>query len=38
MAAIILNLIDHDGKSNWFEEVMLTAGYIIIALGFYFIG
>ncbi len=34
MAAIILNLITHDGKSNWFEGVMLTAVYIIIALGF----
>jgi Ca2+:H+ antiporter len=38
LAAIILNLIAHDGKSNWFEGVMLTAVYIIIALGFYFIG
>jgi Ca2+:H+ antiporter len=38
MAAVILNLIAHDGKSNWFEGVMLTAVYIIIALGFYFIG
>ncbi len=38
MATIILNLIAHDGKSNWFEGVMLTAVYIIIALGFYFIG
>ena len=37
-AAIILNLIAHDGKSNWFEGVMLTAVYIIIALGFYFLG
>jgi Ca2+:H+ antiporter len=35
---ILLNLIAHDGKSNWFEGVMLTAVYIIIALGFYFIG
>ena len=38
LAAIILNLISHDGKSNWFEGVILTAVYIIIALGFYFIG
>ena len=38
MAAIILNLIAHDGKSNWFEGVMLTAEYTIIDLGFYFIG
>jgi Ca2+:H+ antiporter len=38
LAAIILNLIAHDGKSNWFEGIMLTAVYVIIALGFYFIG
>jgi Ca2+:H+ antiporter len=38
LAAIILNLIAHDGKSNWFEGIMLTAVYIIIAMGFYFIG
>lgn len=38
LAAIILNLIAHDGKSNWFEGVMLTAVYIIIALGFYYVG
>ncbi|HET7642181.1 MAG TPA: calcium/proton exchanger [Nitrososphaeraceae archaeon] len=38
LAAIILNLIAHDGKSNWFEGIMLTAVYIIIAIGFYFMG
>ncbi len=37
LAAIIMNLIAHDGKSNWFEGVMLTAVYIIIAIGFFFI-
>jgi Ca2+:H+ antiporter len=37
LAAIILNLIAHDGKSNWFEGVMLTVVYIIIAIGFFFI-
>lgn len=37
-AAIIMNLIAHDGKSNWFEGIMLTAVYLIIAIGFYFIG
>jgi Ca2+:H+ antiporter len=37
LAAIILNLIAHDGKSNWFEGVMLTSVYIIIAIGFFFI-
>lgn len=37
LAAIILNLIAHDGKSNWFEGVMLTASYIIVAIGFFFI-
>ena len=36
--AIIMNSIAHDGKSNWFEGVMLTAVYLIIAIGFYFIG
>lgn len=38
LAAIILNLIVHDGKSNWFEGVMLTAVYIIIAIAFFFVG
>jgi Ca2+:H+ antiporter len=38
LGAIILNLIVHDGKSNWFEGVMLTAVYVIIAIGFFFIG
>jgi Ca2+:H+ antiporter len=38
LAAIILNLIVHDGKSNWFEGVLLTAVYVIIAIGFFFIG
>ena len=37
LAAIILNLIAHDSKSNWFEGLMLTVVYIIIAIGFYFI-
>ena len=37
LAAIILNLISHDGKSNWFEGIMLTVVYIIIAIGFFFI-
>jgi Ca2+:H+ antiporter len=37
LAAIILNLIVHDGKSNWFEGVMLTAVYIIIAMAFFFV-
>jgi Ca2+:H+ antiporter len=35
LAAIILNLIVHDGRSNWFEGVMLTAVYIIIAIAFF---
>lgn len=38
LAGIILNLIAHDGRSNWFEGIMLTAVYLIIAIGFYFIG
>jgi Ca2+:H+ antiporter len=38
LAALILNLIARDGKSNWFEGIMLTFVYVIIAIGFYFIG
>ena len=34
---IILNLIARDGKSNWFEGIMLTFVYVIIAIGFFFI-
>jgi Ca2+:H+ antiporter len=37
LAVIILNLIVHDGRSNWFEGVMLTAVYIIIAIAFFFV-
>jgi Ca2+:H+ antiporter len=37
LAALILNLIAHDGKSNWFEGIMLTAVYLIIAVGFFFV-
>ncbi len=37
LAAIILNLIVHDGRSNWFEGAMLTAVYIIIAIAFFFV-
>jgi len=38
LAAIILNLIVRDGRSNWFEGVMLIAVYIIIAIAFFFAG
>ena len=37
LSAIILNWIAHDGKSNWFEGIMLTAVYVMIAVGFFFI-
>jgi Ca2+:H+ antiporter len=37
LAAIILNLISHDGKSNWFEGILLTFVYVIIAIGFFFL-
>jgi Ca2+:H+ antiporter len=37
LGAIIVNLIAHDGKSNWFEGLMLTAVYAMIAVGFFFI-
>lgn len=36
LAAIILKWISHDGKSNWFEGVMLTAVFIVFAIGFFF--
>lgn len=38
LAAIILNLIVRDGKTNWFEGVMLTAVYLIVAIAFFFAG
>jgi Ca2+:H+ antiporter len=37
LAAIILKWISHDGKSNWFEGVMLSAVFIVFAIGFYFV-
>lgn len=37
LAAIILNLIVRDAKSNWFEGAMLVAVYLIFAIGFFFI-
>jgi Ca2+:H+ antiporter len=36
LAAIILNLIARDGTSNWFEGIMVTFVYIIIAVGYVF--
>jgi len=38
LAAVIMNLIAFDGKTNWFEGVILTSVCIIIAIGFFFIG
>lgn len=38
LAGIILNLIVRDGKTNWFEGVMLTAVYLIVAIAFFFAG
>jgi len=35
--ALILTLISHDGKGNWFEGIMLIAVYIIVAVGFFFV-
>lgn len=37
LAVIILRWISQDGKSNWFEGIMLTAVFIVFAIGFYFI-
>ena len=36
-ASIIFNLVVRDGKSNWFEGVMLLGVYGIIAAGYYVI-
>jgi Ca2+:H+ antiporter len=36
--AIMLNWISRDGKSYWFEGVMLTAVFIVIAISFFLIG
>lgn len=38
LAVIMVSWIAHDGKSNWFEGVMLTSVFVILAIGFYFIG
>jgi Ca2+:H+ antiporter len=37
LAAIILKWISYDGKSNWFEGMMLTAVFIVFAIGFFFV-
>ena len=31
----VMNLVSHDGESNWMEGVMLLGVYIILALAFY---
>ena len=37
LASIILKWISSDGKSNWFERVVLIAVFLVFALGFYFV-
>ncbi|KAI9029553.1 calcium/proton exchanger [Phycomyces nitens] len=35
-SVMIVNYLIQDGRSNWFEGIMLLASYAIIALAFYF--
>lgn len=38
LSVMLASLISVDGKSNWLEGAQLLAVYIILGLGFYFIG
>ena len=38
LATMILKWISSDGKSNWFEGVVLIAVFIVFAIGFFFVG
>lgn len=35
LAVGVMNLVSHDGESNWMEGVMLLGVYLILALAFY---
>ena len=37
LATIILKWISSDGKSNWFEGLVLIAVFIVFAIGFFFV-
>ena len=36
MAVVVSNLVSLDGRSDWLEGVLLLAGYLILAAGFFF--
>jgi Ca2+:H+ antiporter len=38
LAVLLASLISLDGRSNWLEGAQLLAVYLILALGFYYIG
>lgn len=38
LAVVIANAISVDGESNWLEGAQLLGVYVIVALGFYYIG
>ena len=35
-AVVVSNLVSLDGRSDWFEGVLLIAAYVILAAGFFF--
>ena len=37
VSAVIVDMIAHDGKSNWLEGAQLLGAYVIIAISFFFV-
>jgi len=38
LSVIIATFVSMDGESNWLEGAMLLAVYIIVGIGFFFVG
>jgi Ca2+:H+ antiporter len=36
LAVLVVHMVSADGKSNWYEGVLLIMVYTIIAIGFFF--
>lgn len=36
LSVVVLHMVSADGRSNWYEGVLLTMVYVIIAIGFFF--
>ncbi len=36
LAVLVVHMVSADGKSNWYEGVLLVMVYMIIAIGFFF--